>query len=173
VPILRLVENTAAVVSFDDASARANAESALRAEARAFAALNGPNVYSDFVVKHGRRPDPNHAAILGRLIGRQVKASDGSMQPRRTKAQREAWRLELDRRRIGKRRRITAGRIKAAMECLAQSEIDAEDVIASLDDSALGAHLDSALRFLSRLAEETDRVEIAGRTMRPPNGGGS
>jgi hypothetical protein len=59
------------------------------------------------------------------------------------------------------------------MECLAQSEIDAEDVIASLDDSALGAHLDSALRFLSRLAEETDRVEIAGRTMRPPNGGGS
>lgn len=55
----------------------------LRIEIEWIEAVHGPNAYSDYLRKHGRRPDPVTAAIIGRLLGGRVKASDGSMQPRR------------------------------------------------------------------------------------------
>ena len=86
-PQLRLI--VGAAVTCDDAVAHLDAVSALKADARDFAARNGPNAYSDFVLKHGRRPDAGHAATLGRLINKQVRASDGSLQPRLSVEQRK------------------------------------------------------------------------------------
>ncbi len=83
---LRLI--VAGSIEYDDAVARLDTVNALKAEARDFAARNGANPYSDFVLKHGRRPDPEHAATLGRLINKQVRASDGSLQPRLSAEQR-------------------------------------------------------------------------------------
>lgn len=66
----------------------------LRAEAIDIEAWYGPNAYSRYLLKHGRRPDLADAVIIGRIIGAQVKASDGSMQPRRTKLKRQRERQD-------------------------------------------------------------------------------
>lgn len=78
------------VVHLNEAAKRAADARYFRAEARDFAARNGRNLYSDYILQHGRRPDPEHAATLGRLVNIQVRASDGSLQPKLTKEQRAA-----------------------------------------------------------------------------------
>jgi len=55
----------------------------LRVSAEAIEATYGPNPYSDYLRRHGRRPDPVTAAGIGRYLGGRVKADDGSMQPTR------------------------------------------------------------------------------------------
>jgi len=54
----------------------------LRAEAEGLEAEYGPNAYSQFLRRNGRRPDPSTAAAIGLLLGGRVKADDGSMQPK-------------------------------------------------------------------------------------------
>jgi hypothetical protein len=54
----------------------------LRIEIQSIEAVHGPNAYSDYLRKHGRRPDPATAKTIGRVLGGRVKAADGSMQPR-------------------------------------------------------------------------------------------
>jgi hypothetical protein len=53
----------------------------LRVEAEGIEATYGPNAYSDYLRRHGQRPDPISAAAIGRHLGGRVKANDGSMQP--------------------------------------------------------------------------------------------
>ncbi|MGA9796298.1 MAG: hypothetical protein WBQ17_12275 [Rhizomicrobium sp.] len=55
----------------------------LRIEIECIEAVHGTNVYSEYLRKYGRRPDPPTAATIGTILGGRVKASDGSMQPRR------------------------------------------------------------------------------------------
>lgn len=55
----------------------------LRIEIECIEAVHGPNAYSDYLRKHGRRPDPATAAVIGNILGGRVKALDGSMQPAR------------------------------------------------------------------------------------------
>ena len=54
----------------------------LRVEIQIIEAVHGPNAYSEYLRKHGRRPDAVTAATIGRVLGGRVKAADGSMQPR-------------------------------------------------------------------------------------------
>lgn len=54
----------------------------LRVAAEAVEATYGPNLYSDYLRRHGRRPDPGTAATIGRLFGGRVRADDGSLYPR-------------------------------------------------------------------------------------------
>jgi hypothetical protein len=63
--------------------------SAVIADAYWIEAQFGRNIYSDFLRRHGRRPDPPEAKTIGQLIGCRVKASDGRFYPPLTKAQRE------------------------------------------------------------------------------------
>src|ERR1700733_5402431 len=63
--------------------------SELLAEAEAIEAWYGTNIYSNFIKNNHRRPDRGQAATIGRLLGGQVKAADGSMQPPLTKADKE------------------------------------------------------------------------------------
>ncbi len=53
----------------------------LRVEIETLEAQYGPNAYSDYLRKHGRRPEPVTAATIGKVLGGRVKADDGSMQP--------------------------------------------------------------------------------------------
>src|ERR1700733_15116015 len=64
----------------------------LRAEAASFTELYGRNPYSDFLLGHGRRPGREPAAAIGRIMGIRVRSDDGSLQPRRTKAEQTAAR---------------------------------------------------------------------------------
>ena len=59
----------------------------LRIEVETIEAVYGPNAYSDYLRKHGRRPEPATAATIGGFLGGRVKASDGSMQPGRKRPQ--------------------------------------------------------------------------------------
>lgn len=61
---------------------------ALAAEAAAHEVWHGPNLYSSFLRKHDVRPDAAQAATIGRLMGTRVRASDGSMQPRKARSAR-------------------------------------------------------------------------------------
>lgn len=63
------------VIAFD--------RSALLAEASALDVWHGPNPYSDFLRRKGRRPNPAEAEGIGRLMGTRVLASDGRKYPRR------------------------------------------------------------------------------------------
>ncbi len=53
----------------------------------------GRDAYSAFLLKHGRRPDPKQAEVIGKIVGRRVKASDGFRYPKLT---RTAARLSPD-----------------------------------------------------------------------------
>lgn len=54
----------------------------LRVEAEGLEAELGPNPYSNYLRKAGRRPDPVTAAGMGRFMGGRVRADDGTMQPK-------------------------------------------------------------------------------------------
>src|ERR1700742_2164223 len=100
-------EAVGGVVSFEVAAPLARVRRDLRAEAMALAEARGPNLYSDFLNRNGRRPERAEAASIGRLMGQRVRAADGTLQPRQTKAEKAA-----------------AGRVKSqrqkAEECLNQ-----------------------------------------------------
>lgn len=57
----------------------------LKVEAEGIEANYGPNPYSDFLRRHGRRPDPATASAMGRQLCGRVRASDGKMYPARRK----------------------------------------------------------------------------------------
>src|ERR1051325_8545704 len=78
------------VVSFEIAAPLARIRRDLRSEARALAEARGPNLYSDFLIRNGRRPERAEAASIGRLMGQRVRAADGTLQPRQSKSEKAA-----------------------------------------------------------------------------------
>jgi hypothetical protein len=146
------------VVQFDEAAARAKDVRLLRAEAATLEAWHGPNAYSTFLHKHGRRPDPQQAAMIGRLLGGRVKASDGTMQPPLRNADREVLRDIKARRQAASRRYDHILRLNAALAALSQNEDDPADVISNgsclLNEATVSAQLDSAIGWLLRFERE-------------------
>jgi len=57
----------------------------VRLEAQHWEHRHGRDAYSTFLLKHGRRPDPAQAEVLGKIVGRRVKASDGLRYPKLTR----------------------------------------------------------------------------------------
>lgn len=141
-----------------DVVAKLDAANALRAEARDFEARNGKNPYSDFILKYGSRPNPEHAAALGRLLNKQVKASDGSLQPPLSPDQRRMRREERERR---KKRSDLLGQISQltrAIADLADLTAAPEDLVDNLgsvfDKPVIEEKLEEAIDSLSRFAEK-------------------
>jgi hypothetical protein len=158
---LRLVENVVSVVAFDEAAARVADADDLRAEAAAIEGWYGKNPYSDFLTKHGARPDPDQAAVIGRLIGARVLASDGSMQPRLTKVERATVRAVKKRHRSEARYTQQIARLRLAIIGLAENRDDPAEVIGHVhsrfDEPVIRDQLELALDWLSRFAEEWRR----------------
>jgi len=161
---LRLIENVdtdANVVSFEEISERAQAEADLRAEAAAIEACYGKNAYSDFLLQHGRRPEPEQAATIGRLINARVRASDGSIQPPLTRDERAALRDARQRKRTEIRYRQQVARLRSALASLAENKDAPSDVIGYIhplfDEPVIREQLDRAVDWINRFAGEWHR----------------
>jgi hypothetical protein len=130
-------------------------------EAEKIEALNGPNIYSDFLRNHGRRPDTAQAAAIGRLMGARVRASDGTMQPALSRGERDAIRSIKKRRREWSRQVDHVQRTVAAIEALSKNHHEPEAVIgygaSVFDDPEIRKKLSSALEWLKRFAQESQR----------------
>jgi hypothetical protein len=155
---LRPVDGGADVVNFAAAAARRD----MRAEAAALVAAHGRNPYSDFILRQGCRPDCNQASAIGRLMGIRVRAADGSLQPRRTKAEQATERLAKGRRKTEGDYLEQVLRLRGALVSLANNEDDPAAVIPYIDpmfgdDSVIREHLDRAVKWINRFAEEWGR----------------
>jgi hypothetical protein len=150
----------AEIVHFGEASARVRLEREARAEAAAFVAAHGRNLYSDFLLRHGRRPSRKEAAAIGRLIGVRVRAADGTLQPRRSKADKAAARYAktendyLDQ----------VLRLRCALANFAQIGGDPSEIIQYIDPtfddvSLIREQLAHAAHLITRLMEGWDREQ--------------
>jgi hypothetical protein len=161
--VLRLVEKGDSVVSFDEATALAEERDLVCAEAAEIEAAYGKNAYSDFLAQHGHYPDPKQAATIGKLTGMRVKASNGSMQPRRTKAEREVVKAIRKQRRERARYGDQISRLLHAISGLAANADAPEDVLLHVhpqfDDPIIREHLSDAVEWLIRFAKEWNRRE--------------
>lgn len=153
---------TETFIPLDRAAEVARDRRILRNEAETLEIQIGKNPYSDFILKHDRRPPPVEAATIGRMIGFQVKASDGSMQPRRTKAERAA--LRYNRQMEYKQARISlhAERLRLALACLSENEDDPQemmDEICAIHGSEIEKNLGKSVIWLKRFVQEWHRHE--------------
>jgi hypothetical protein len=146
------------VLALGDAAEQTKVRRLLTSEALALEAQYGKNAYSDYLLKHHKRPDRNEAATIGRLLGGQVPADDGTLQPPLTKADRLALRALKARRKAASRRYDQILRLRSAIAALSQNQDDPSDVIAGgsvlLQCPEIGSQLDLALCWLSRFATE-------------------
>jgi hypothetical protein len=152
------------IVAFDDAACRLRLIREVRSEAEALCATLGQNPYSDFLLKYGRRPDPGQASIIGKLIGVRVRASDGTLQPLPTKAERAAERRAKIRRQTENDYIEQVLRLRSALAHLSKNQGDPAEIIAYIDplfgdDSMIREHLAHAIHWISRFAEEWDHEQ--------------
>lgn len=154
------------VVALDGAKAaredREAAEQSLRLAIQAEVAEGGSNAYTDFVLKHGKRPDRQTAADIGKLLGRQVKADDGSMQPPKSKAQKDADSVQ---RSADKAKSVLGGecaRVALAVANLGANGLDPAQVAQSIDRwqrPTIVDNLDRAVEWLNGFAKEWRRAQ--------------
>jgi hypothetical protein len=152
------------VVSFESAAPLARVRRDLRAEAVALADARGANLYSEFLIRNGRRPERAEAAAIGRLMGQRVRAADGTLQPRQIKAEKAATKREKSQRQKDAERLNQIVRLRCALANLAANQDDPADVIAYIDplfdDSALiREQLTHAVNWMNRFAEELGREQ--------------
>jgi hypothetical protein len=142
----------------DTTAAEASLARVLLAEADSLEAWHGPNYYSTFLRKHRSRPDREQAATIGKLLGGRVEASDGSLQPPLTAADRQVIRDIKARRKAASRRYDHILRLRDAIEALSKNEDDPADVIGRgsclLDGPEISAKLNNAICWLNRFAAE-------------------
>jgi hypothetical protein len=146
-----MVEERSNIVAF--ASPSLGAPDALREEAAAFAEENGADAYTDFILKHGFRPERSQAAAIGKLIGRRVRAADGSLQPSKSKAERAATKktrqIEKDEERID----ADLNRAVDAIALLAQNECDPIALIhrmSTMEEEEITANIEKAVEWIQR-----------------------
>jgi len=155
---LRLVPNELAEpLSFSEVSDKLMDQRVLRSEAAAFAALVGSNAYSDFILKNGYRPDPSTAAVIGKLIGQQVRASDGTMQPARTAMERASMSALRRQQKLRRRKLAHVARLCAAIDELAVNEDDPASIIEAIsshEEPKITKNLEKSVEWLCRFAQE-------------------
>lgn len=146
------------VVKLDDAASAHKQRHLLSSEAAALEAEYGSNAYSIYLRKHQCRPSASEAAAIGRLLGGQVKADDGSMQPALSNADRAAITSIRKRRSDASRRYDQIMRFRTAIAALAANPDDPAEIIGSgsvlLNDEEITGQLSNALSWLTRFAEE-------------------
>lgn len=153
--VLRLVGGTSLDIPVQELASDGRL---LIAEAEYLEACYGPNPYSAFLRKHQRRPDRDQASTIGRLLGGRVRASDGTMQPPLSTADKQVLRGIKSRRQAASRRYSHILRLKDAIAALSENEDDPAEVIGRgsclLNEAQISEQLDIALCWLSRFARE-------------------
>jgi hypothetical protein len=154
------------VVALDKASDRVGERRVLLAEATVIESWFGKNAYSDFMLKHGCRPDANQAAAIGRLIGARVKAADGRMYPLRNAPDRKAVRDSRRRAAAELKKSLEIQRLRKAIASLAANTEDPADMIEALcpetEEPEIREQLQDAVGWLTRFALEWKRREAGG-----------
>ena len=149
------------IVTLGNTSDITRVRALLASEAMALEAQYGKNPYSDYLLKHHKRPEPNEAAAIGRLIGGRCEASDGSLQPPLSKADRQVLKAIKARRKAASRRYNQILRLRSAIALLAQNEDDPTAVIACgsvlFDCPEIKNQMELALGWLNRFAREWSR----------------
>jgi hypothetical protein len=153
----------AAEVARSESIAQFDGVQALKMEARAFEIRRGKNPYSDFILRHGRRPDQNEAAGMGRMMNLRLRAVDGSLQPELTEAEKASWRNFHSQKVEAQRRRSEIRRLKGAIRDLAGASISPAVLAREIDP--ISEHIKLALGYLARFAEEL-RGDEAGKSPR-------
>jgi hypothetical protein len=129
----------------------------LRVEADTLEAQDGPNAYSNYLRKHGRRPTRQEAAGMGRLFGGRVLADDGTLQPPLDAADRAARNRIREEQKAYARRYEQIADLKFAIATLARFESNSKsgfiDCVLPLDDPALFSQVEDAVKWLNRFAE--------------------
>ena len=70
----RVIESESGnVVAFSEAVGRMCSNRELKAEAAALSKTKGGNAYTEFLLRHGKRPDRDQAAVIGHLMGVRVR----------------------------------------------------------------------------------------------------
>jgi hypothetical protein len=127
-------------------------------EADKIEARIGPNPYSTFLRKHGHRPERNQAAAIGRLMGGRVRASDGSMQPILTRAERDAIKAIKSRRQEWSQKIDGVYRTVAAIDAIAKNELDPATIAVcgkhEFSNAESREKLAVAITWLTRLSQE-------------------
>ena len=163
-PELRVISGAdRSVVGFGEARAELRAAAELRAEALAIEGWYGKNAYSDFLLRYCRRPNPGQAATMGRLMGVRLAASDGTLQPPLTPAERRALREERKRHRSDAALDAQVLRLCRAIAGLAENDAAPSELIEHvcphLDEPVIREQLSRAVLWLSRFEEEWRRRE--------------
>jgi hypothetical protein len=141
----------------------------LISEAAFLEASHGLNAYSSFLRKHGKRPNPEQAAVMGRLLGGQVRADNGTMQPPLSKADREAIGAIRQRRKDWAKSYTNFTRLKLAIRALAEIDEPPRKLLRFCAQSELAtkSQLVAAITFIERFAEELGRHEQHARAESP------
>jgi hypothetical protein len=158
-PTLRLVrdEDVPAVPMTDaEEGARLEAEyrqALLLLDISGYERDHGPNAYTTYVRKHGKRPPPAEARAIGLVVGKRVKADDGRFYPKTTKAEREFERDQVRRSDEAGERLERSLRVRHAIATLAEVSVSPEKIdIFYLDEREIATKLHAAVDWLNRFA---------------------
>ena len=137
--------------------AREEAETALLQEVAQHKLYHPANAYTDYIEKHKKRPDRETAAGIGKLLGCQVKADDGTMQPPKTKAQKASEQEARNLRKEEEAIRLQCRSVTSAVGYLANCKDDPTEVIRMIDrweTPAIIENIEHAVEWLTRFAKE-------------------
>ncbi|WP_216331162.1 hypothetical protein [Rhizobium sp. X9] len=140
-----------------DRDAREDAEKALLQEVAHYKLQNPGNAYTDYLEKHKKRPDRDTAADIGRLLGGQVKADDGTMQPPKSKSQKEADRENRNARKEESNLRKQAYHAYISVCYLGQNHDDPKQLLHLINEYELPRmieHFENAVDWFNRFAKE-------------------
>ncbi|WP_313609333.1 ParB/RepB/Spo0J family partition protein [Rhizobium sp.] len=140
-----------------DREVREEAEAALLHEVAQHKLYHPANAYTDYIEKHKKRPDRETAAGIGKLLGCQVKADDGTMQPPKTKAQKASEQEARSLRKEEEAIRLQCRSVTSAVGYLANCKSDPAEVIRMIDrweTPAIIENIEHAVEWLTRFAKE-------------------
>ncbi len=137
--------------------AREEAEKVLLQEVAHYKLQNPGNAYTDYIEKNRKRPDKETAADIGRLLGGQVKADDGSMQPPKSKAQKVSEKKQKDARKEESNLRRQAYHAYISVCYLGQNHDDPEKLLHLINEYELPRmieYFENAVEWFTRFAKE-------------------
>lgn len=118
----------------------------------------GQNPYSRFLREHGRRPTPDQATAIGRIMSARVRASDGRLYPTPAPAEKAARRAILERRKAWARACDVA---HAARDFIATAPTHSDIPVAAIMRAWWGerpnaSDIDVAIEMLRRIRDAVE-----------------
>ena len=135
-------------------------DEALLKEASDLSDRYGKNPYSDFVLMNGCRPPAAVAAAIGKLLGTRLRASDGSLQPTKSKSERAADKMRRKLENSEKNIDENLNRVLDAIALIAQNHADPIALIhriSAFEHEEIAGNLEKAVNWLTRFADQWHR----------------